>query len=322
VSDEAGRVLVHRHVADAPAATLYGLVADVSRWPVVFGPSLYVEHLERGERDERFRLWATVAGEVKTWTSRRTLDEEDLRITFRQERSQSPIASMGGSWTFHPLSDHRTEIVLTHEFTATAGGQVLDDLSAAVDRNSTEELAALARIAELGHPPEEVVYSFEDTFEFDGAAEDGYAFIHRSDLWPDRLPHVDRVVLREDVPGVQDMEMDTVTADGSTHTTKSVRICFPHQRIVYKQLLPPALLFGHSGAWSFEDRPEGGAVITARHTVAINPAAVATILGPDVTLPDARRYVREALGGNGKSTMAHAGAHARQAAGRTTGTSG
>lgn len=318
MTGEATKVLVHRHIAHAPAEALYGLVADVTRWPVIFGPSLYVRHMERGERDERFQLWAMVAGEVKTWTSRRTFDPDGLRITFQQERSQPPIASMGGSWTFHSLSDSRTEIVLEHEFTVTGGDRVLDTLSGAVDRNSTEELAALAKIAELSYPPEEVIYTFEDAIEFDGAAAGAYTFIDRSDLWPDRLPHVSRVLLREEQPGIQDMEMDTVTADGSSHTTRSIRICFPHEQIVYKQQLPPALLFGHSGAWSFADRPEGGAVVTAQHTVAINPAAVAKILGPDATLPDARKYLRDALGGNGRATMSHAGAYASQTAGNVT----
>jgi len=29
--------------------------------------------------------------------------------------------------------------------------------------------------------------------------------------------------------------MDTVSPNGSAHTTKSYRVCFPHDRIVYKQ---------------------------------------------------------------------------------------
>ena len=55
----------------------------------------------------------------------------------------------------------------------------------------------------------------------------------------ERLPHVARVVLTEDTPGLQFLEMDTRTKDGSTHTTKSVRVCFPDTRIAYKQITLP-----------------------------------------------------------------------------------
>lgn len=87
----------HTRVVEAPADEVYGLVADVGRWPVIFEPSVLVRHLHRGDDEERFRLWATVNGQVTDWTSRRTLDAAGRRITFEQERSRAPIASMGGS---------------------------------------------------------------------------------------------------------------------------------------------------------------------------------------------------------------------------------
>jgi hypothetical protein len=155
--------------------------------------------------------------------------------------------------------------------------------------------------------------TFEDEIPLDGSAEDAYVFIDRSDLWPQRLPHVARVRLLDPQPGVQDMEMETTTADGGTHTTRSIRLCFPSDRIVYKQLVTPELLLGHSGSWHLR-KGEDGDVATARHTVVINPDAVAKVLGPDRTLADAREFVRGALGANSRTTMAHASAYARQLA--------
>ena len=301
----------HARVVSAPPEVLYELVADVTRWPVIFGPSLHVRHLQRGPAHERFQLWALVGGQVKNWTSRRTLDASGLCITFEQERSQAPIVSMGGTWSFRALPGGRTQVVLGHHFSAD-GQRVIDWIADAVDRNSEDELAALGRIAELGAPVQEIIDTFDDTVRLSGSAADAYSFINRSHEWPDRLPHVRRVLLREEQPGVQHMEMDTVTADGNAHTTKSVRICFPSEQIVYKQLVPPAMLLGHSGAWHFADVPgdPGSAVATARHTVAINPAAAREVLGADSALADARRYLREALGGNGRATLAHAGSYA------------
>jgi len=301
---------VHSVVVAAPAESLYELVADVTRWPVIFEPSLHVRHLARSDREERFQLWALVNGDVKTWTSRRELDPEALRITFQQERSQAPVASMGGTWMFHPLSGGRTEMVLEHDFTAVDDdAESIEWITTAVNRNSPTELTALGRIAEQDHAVDDLVFSFEDAVQLPGAAADAYEFVNRSDAWPDRLPHVRRVILREDEPGIQHMEMDTVTADGSAHTTKSVRLCFEPELIVYKQRLPPKLLLGHSGSWTFEDSAEG-AVVTARHTVAINPATVPDVLGPDKTVAYAREFLREALGANSRATLTHAGAYA------------
>lgn len=302
---------VHTRVVAAPPDVLYGLVADVTRWPVIFGPTVHVEHLERGDRSERFRLWALVNGAVASWTSHRRLDPDARRVEFRQEVSTPPIASMGGDWQFHERADGGTDVVLGHHFT------VLDDdaegvawVDAALDRNSESELAALGRVAELGHPVDEVVLSFGDVVPVAGTAAAAFEFVDRADLWPERLPHVGRLVLTEEVSGVQHMEMDTVTRDGHTHTTSSVRLCFPPARIVYKQLVPPRLLLGHSGAWEFAEGPDGAAVVAARHTVAIDPAAVEAVLGEGKTLADARDHVRAALGANSKATLAHAADHA------------
>lgn len=295
----------HFRTIDAPLEVLYELVADVTRWPVIFGPSVYVRHLERSPSEERFQLWALVNNEVKSWTSRRVLDAAKRTITFTQERSQAPLTSMYGEWRFLPTTNGRTGVTLEHHFSVTDDKRSINLIARAVDRNSEQELAALAGIAELNCAVDEVVYTFEDTVWFRGDSADAYTFIHRSDLWPTRLPHVNRVLLREERQGVQDMEMDTVTADGGTHTTRSVRICLPNERIVYKQLLPPAMLFGHSGSWEFGDGPEGVSV-TARHTVAINPAAAREVLGAGSTLADARSYLREALGGNSRATLAYA----------------
>lgn len=291
----------HSRVVGAAARDVYGLVADVTRWPVVFGPSVLVRHLHRGPHDERFRLWATVNDEVKNWTSRRVFDAGQQRISFEQERSAAPIASMGGQWIFEELDSHTTKITLDHHFSVVPGGD-LDAVRSAVDRNSVSELAALARIAELGHPVAEVIHSFEDQVTLDASATELYDFVYHSDRWPEHVPHVGRVALTENAEGVQLMEMDTVTNGGIPHTTKSVRICSPGERIYYKQLMPPAMLFGHSGSWEFADSP-AGVIVTARHTVAINPEAAREILGTNTGLAEARAYLGDALGTNSRNTL-------------------
>jgi aromatase len=306
--------VVHTRTVDAPPEALYALVADVRHWPVIFGPTVHVDLLDHDDAAERFQIWALVNDSVKTWTSRRTFDAGARHITFRQEASAAPIASMGGDWTFAARPGGGTEIVLGHDFTvADDDAAALDWVRTALDRNSEAELAALARVAELGHPVGDLVLAFADDVPVSGSAADAQAFVDRADRWPERLPHVSRVELTEDEPGVQRLEMDTVTPDGSTHTTSSVRLCVPG-RIVYKQLVPPALLLGHSGAWFFTDSPGGDALVGAHHLVALNPAAIPDVLGAGTTLEAARDHVRSALGANSRATMARAGAHAARTA--------
>jgi aromatase len=300
--------VTHDITVDAPAAAVFGLIADATAWPRVFGPTVHVERLWARGTQERLQLWATANSAARTWTSIRTLDPAARRIEFRQERSPAPIAAMGGCWRFEPLPDGRTRVLLDHDFA------VIDDdpaglrwISTAVDSNSTAELSALKAHAEGGSPALED--TFEDTVQIAGAAQDVYDFICRADLWPQRLPHVARLDLTEEQAGLQVMEMETRTADGSTHATTSVRVCFPPDRIVYKQVVVPRLMTVHLGEWSVT--PGAGRVaVSSRHTIRINPDTVQSVLGAGATIADARRFVRDALSRNSRATLEHAKSYA------------
>ncbi|MFI1809219.1 aromatase/cyclase [Streptomyces sp. NPDC020422] len=298
----------HAITVAAAARRVFGLIADVGRWPETFPPTVHVEHVERGETQERIRIWATANGQVKSWTSRRLLDRERLSVRFRQEVSQPPVAAMGGEWIVEPLSGTESRVRLLHDFRAVDDDpEKTEWILRAVDRNSAAELAALRTAAEQAENRAELVLTFRDTMEFTGDAKAAYAFVDEAGRWPERLPHVARAALAEETPGVQTLEMETRTADGSSHATSSVRICFPHERIVYKQLVTPALMTAHTGVWLFD---EGR--ITSAHTVVLDEKAVPDVLGPDATVADARAFVRGALGRNSTATMAHAVAHARR----------
>jgi aromatase len=302
----AARDVQHKITVRAPATEIYRLIADVANWPRIFPPSVHVEYVDRGEAEERIQIWATANGEAKTWTSRRVLEPEALRITFRQEKSQPPVAAMGGAWTIEPISDTESLVRLSHDYRA------LDDdpeklawIDRAVDRNSRAELAALKANAELVTGSAELTMTFEDTVHIKGSAEDVFDFINDAGQWPDRLPHVARVSLREDTPGLQVLEMDTRLKDGSTHTTKSVRVCFPHNRIAYKQIETPPLMTLHTGEWTLAWEP-GGVAATSRHTVVVNEANITRILGAGATVADARAFVHTALRTNSLTTLRHA----------------
>ncbi|MBA6437042.1 aromatase/cyclase [Streptomyces sp. GMR22] len=300
----------HEITVSAAAADVYRLLAEVENWPLIFPPSMFVEYAVRGTGQERIRIWADVNGQIKNWTSHRVLEPGALSIQFRQEVPASPIAAMGGAWVIEPTGPESCGVRLLHDFRAVGDDpEKLAWIETAVDRNSRSELAALRRYAEQMASPDALTMTFEDTVRIAGPAKRAYDFINDAQHWPDRLPHVDQVSLREETPGLQVLSMSTRTKDGATHTTESVRICFPGDRIAYKQTVLPALLAVHTGCWQFAEE-NGTAVVTSRHTVVINEENIPAVLGDGAGIPEARQFIRAALGGNSLATLGHAKEHA------------
>jgi aromatase len=287
---------------------VYQLVADVTRWPVIFGPTVHVQLLEHTESAERFTIWALVNGSVAHWTSTREFDPAALRITFRQEHAMPPVASMNGTWEFSGGPGTGTEVALGHEFTTMDGSAESErQLRQALDRNSDSELDALRRVAEAGHPASQLIFGFEDEVRIAGPVAAAYDFIDRADEWQRRLPHVRDVSLAEPLPGIQHLTMETETADGSVHTTTSVRVCMPSQWIAYKQTALPAALLGHSGIWSFRDLGEAGCLVVARHLVLLDPDQLPQAApGDRSAVPEVAQRIRSALSGNSLATLEHA----------------
>ncbi|WP_328298713.1 aromatase/cyclase [Streptomyces sp. NBC_00435] len=300
------REVEHEITVQAPATEVYRLIAEVTNWPLIFPPSVYVDHVERGEREERIRIWATANGTAKNWTSHRTLDPEALRITFRQEVSAPPVAAMGGTWIIEPLGADSAKVRLLHDYRAVDDDpESLKWIDEAVDRNSRSELNALKVNVERATHEAELTFSFEDTVRIAGEAKDVYDFLNEAGLWTERLPHVKRVELTEETPGLQTLEMDTLAKDGSAHTTKSIRVCFPHEAIAYKQITLPALLLLHTGRWTLVEDGDG-VLATSQHTCILNTDNITRILGPDADVEKAREFVTGALSTNSRATLGHA----------------
>ncbi|MFI0741830.1 aromatase/cyclase [Streptomyces sp. NPDC021100] len=297
----------HGITVAAPAADVYALLADVENWPLLFPPTVHAERTERVGASERIRIWATANGTAKTWTSLRLLDPVRRRIEFRQEVPAPPVAAMGGTWLADPLSPTTTRVTLRHHYRAADGDpDGLAWIEAAVDRNSRAELAALKAHAEsAAGAPDGRVLDFEDTVRIDGEAKDVYEFLDRADRWAERLPHVAHATVAEDTPGLQRLRMDTRAPDGTTHTTESVRVCFPHHLIVYKQTTLPALMSLHTGRWRLV-RDADGTLATSRHTVVLATENITRVLGGDAGVPEAAAYVREALSANSRATLGRA----------------
>jgi ribosome-associated toxin RatA of RatAB toxin-antitoxin module len=299
----------HEVMVGAPAQVPYQIIADVTAWPHLFPPTVHAEREARGATEERIKLWALANGQVRAWTSRRSLDLAARTITFQQEVTAAPVAEMSGRWTMQVRPDGHTAVRLGHTFRAIdddPGG--LAWIQEATDKNSTAELAAVKMIAEQHAQRSDLVLTFADSVVIESSPARAYAFIYRCQDWPARLPHVDRVDLAEPEPGIQRMEMDTRTPSGDVHTTTSFRICFAETKIVYKQVVLPPVMTAHTGQWLFS--PCGaGTKVTSSHTVVINPARVAEMPGA-ATLAEARQQIQAALSANSRATLQHAKQHA------------
>ncbi|MFB7274548.1 aromatase/cyclase [Streptomyces sp. NPDC056244] len=312
----------HSITVAAPQAVVYGLIADVAGWPAVFGPTVHVDVLEEADPErggeQLLRIWATANGQVRAWTSRRVLDPAARTVLFRQTVPAAPVASMGGEWRVESAGDGTSRVVLLHDYRAVDDDPAAEELIArAVDRNSLAELAALKEAAEQGELRDELHFVFSDSETVAGDAGDVYTFLDRADLWPQRLPHVSRLDLTEDEPGVQHMDMDTRSPDGSVHNTTSIRVCFADRGlIVYKQLKVPVAMSGHTGRWEIEPLGDGTVRVTSWHTVTLDPEGVRKALGPEATPAEARALVRKALGTNSSTTLRHARRFAEEARAR------
>lgn len=294
----------HTVFVAAPPRVVYDLVADATRWPYIFPSTVHVERLAGEATGERLRLWTLGNGAVRNLISRRTFDPDSLRIRFRQETPWPPVAEMAGEWVFIPLPGEATSVVLLHDFRAIGGDPTNTTLiKQAVDRDSTAKLAELRATAELGDQLTVLMHSFADSVTVNAPLGTVYEFLYRIQDWPQRLPHVSRLILDEAIPNVQTVELDACT-DGAVSTIRMVRVCFPYHDIVYKQTEPPGVLSAHLGGWHLFPTADG-VQVTAHNTVMIRPSAAAAMIGPTDTVERARELVRQGLRRNCLETLAH-----------------
>nr|AHA81972.1 Arm2 [uncultured bacterium] len=298
----------HTATVTAPASLVFDLVAGLPDWSQFHGPSVHAEPLGRRDGAELFRHWWVIDDHtVRTWPARWRFDRDRLRISYEFDPAEPGAAGSRGTWTFATVSDSSTEVRV--EQTPTDGDHDADR----ADRELRQLLDSVVDAAEHDKERRDLVVDFEDPLFVAGAVEDAYAYLYEADKWPERIPHVSRLVLEEKVPNIQFFDMDTRTPDGSAHTTRSVRICLPGNKIVYKQIHLPKLLDGHTGHWRFTATREGF-ILAARHAATIKPSAL-SILGPETSVLDARKYLRRVLSANSMSNLRLAKAYTEERAG-------
>jgi aromatase len=144
----------HTVTVEANADVVYAVLVDVEGYAQLFPPTESVTMLEESDTHQIARLVVDVSGQRQSWVTRRDLDLQRRTIAYRQLETASMVEYMGGEWRAIPLDEHRTQLVITHDFAARPTDsvptleQATELLQAAVERNSQADLAAVGREAE------------------------------------------------------------------------------------------------------------------------------------------------------------------------------
>ncbi|MER5907516.1 SRPBCC family protein [Streptomyces mirabilis] len=330
----------------APAGVVYGMLADAVRWPVFLPSVVHVERLDFDGVQERLRMWeladdaadvatdddtaddgagdgagdaaddgaagaggGVLGGRVGSWHARRVLHPDVRAVVFEQEDAVWPGSVTSGVWSVRPAGEAECVLGLRQEcgLPVAAADGARREAEADVHRR----LAQVRRAAGWWERLDELLLSFEDRVRIEGPAELVYDFLYRIGEWPGRVPHVERAGVREDVPGIQVVSLDSCAAPGGrTVSTRAVRLCFPHAgRIVYKETLTSELIAAHSGEWSL--LPDAfGVTVVAAHQVMLRQEAVGRVLGAGTGLLEARDHVRAWLSRASTETLGLAKWHA------------
>ncbi|MEU0373201.1 aromatase/cyclase [Streptomyces sp. NPDC006283] len=169
--------------SQAPAQRAYRLIADVTRWPLLFTPCLHVEQLGAVPGGDRFRMWVAAGDQVRAWTSLRHADDEALRVTFRQERPSAPLSAAEGTWHFRPDTGPTTgtRITLTNAYTLlpSADEATAAFLAQALERHNADEVAAVRFWAERPEPLEDLLFTLTDEIVLDLGADTVFGLLRR-----------------------------------------------------------------------------------------------------------------------------------------------
>lgn len=293
---------VHSVTVDAPADVVFDLIADVEQHRRIFPSVLHTAYLEReaaGDRVERWS-WIRPLDAVRTWRARRELDRAAKLITFVHEDPEAPLTAASGAWSFKALSDGSTEVELRHEYTLHGPASGGDQAVALLDRGAAAQLEQLKAFVEAREDIAELEVSYEAQLVIDEPIEAVYNYFYEADRWSERIPHCLSASAKEDVEHLQVVVMDVQVPSGALHTTKQARVCFPGEKIIWRQLegLPPLddMLYGYM---AFEQTPEGVLVRTGQ-TELLKRNGVAK---RGWTVAEAKEHVAEVRGGRNLDSL-------------------
>ncbi|MYY01884.1 MULTISPECIES: SRPBCC family protein [unclassified Streptomyces] len=309
------------HVAEyaisvaAPVGVVYGLLADPLRWPVLFPSYIHTERIDGDGSRELLHLWDMTSDGLRALHVRRRLHPHAR--TIETERIDPVTQRVIGCGVWRVTSDANGGSVLSLRRELGASPYPLPWADAAAQDLDTEVRARLDEVkavAERWERLDELLLAFSDSVRTTGPPELVYDFLQRVEDWPDLVPHIEWTEVSTDAPGVQIVDIDSTAWDGGdTVTSGAVRLCFPAAgSIVHKDVVAPQILAGHTVRWTL--LPDStGLTVVCTHWVMLREEALASFLGAEATLTDARHEVRTGLGEASAEILGLAKWHAESA---------
>ncbi|MFJ4185073.1 SRPBCC family protein [Kitasatospora sp. NPDC089509] len=291
---------VHSVTVDAPPEAVFDLVADTDQHRRIFGSVIHTAREQQSESRDRVERWSwdRASDSVRSWQASRELDRAAGRIAFTHENPPVGLGAVSGEWVFRTNGAGATEVELRHEFSPVSGAG--DEVAAQLDRGVTAQLEQLRTFVESRADRDELEVSYEAQLLIDEPVEDIYGYFHDADRWNERIPHCLSASAKQDADGVQIVVMDVQVPSGALHTTKQARVCYPDEKIVWRQLegLPPLddMLYGYM---LFEQTPEGVLVRTGQ-TELLKRTGVAK---RGWSVEEAKEHVAEVRGGRNLDSL-------------------
>lgn len=299
----------------APVGVVYGLLADPLRWPVLFPSYVHAERIDTDGSRELLHLWDMTSDGPRALHVRRRLYPHERTITTERIDPATQQTVGRGVWRVTTDGNGGSVLSLRRERVATPfPAPWTPGADQPPDTEVRSRLDEVRAVAERWERLDELLLAFSDSVRTTGPPELVYDFLQHIENWPDLVPHIDRVQVGTDAPGVQIVDIDSTAWDGGdTVTSGAVRLGFPAAGyLVHKDVVAPQILAGHTVRWSL--LPDGsGLTVVCTHSVMLREEALASFLGAGATLTDARHEVRTGLGQASAEILGLAKWHAESA---------
>ncbi|HEU5333325.1 MAG TPA: hypothetical protein VFU73_11180 [Actinocrinis sp.] len=301
-------------VVAAPAPDVLALLTAVADWPLLLARIVHVEPLALDGAARLAHVWGLSPRGIDDWVCRVRADPAGRALHVAHVVARAPASALSARWHAAPLDPGHSRLTLFQEFEAIADDpDAVRLLGRLFGATAESDLASVRDAAEIhaAHPGCRFTFGECVPLERGDSADAAFDFLSRPEKWPENLPGIASVSLREEQPGTQWLEMGVEEPDGSVRAELTARVCFPRRRlIVQKDVRPRVLLFSHTSRFAVE-RQVNGTMLSCRHTVVLDPGAVTAALGPEATLADASDKVRRVVSAESLVTLRRAALAAR-----------
>jgi ribosome-associated toxin RatA of RatAB toxin-antitoxin module len=290
----------HDVLVAAPAAEVFALLDSLTDWPLLMSRIVHVEPLAQDGPARLAHFWALSARGIDDAVCRVMPGPDPAELSMALVATRPPASALNLRWRAEPDGAEHSKVTLTQEFEAIADDpdavRLLRRLLGALAESDLSSLRLAAAI-HAAYPACRFSFGNRVPLDRDASADAAFDFLSRPEKWPSHLPGVVLVSVNEERPGVQRLEMTIEEPDGSMREERAARLCFPQRHtIVQKDLRPRAPLFSHTAVYSVTRAMDGEAgSVACRHTMVLDPLAVAPAFGPDATFAHAAEAVRRTV---------------------------